>query len=89
MPFPFLSTYTLYPLTMSVSLQALDFLQQNSRQLNFLRARPLPVSGAFHTQLMELATEPLRDVLQQVEVSLSGRLTARSPLSFLVCRFTV
>ncbi|XP_067110720.1 malonyl-CoA-acyl carrier protein transacylase, mitochondrial [Osmerus mordax] len=48
--------------------EALDFLQQNSRQLNFLRARPLPVSGAFHTQLMELATEPLRDVLQQVEV---------------------
>uniref|UniRef100_A0A8C7SYV3 Malonyl-CoA-acyl carrier protein transacylase, mitochondrial n=1 Tax=Oncorhynchus mykiss TaxID=8022 RepID=A0A8C7SYV3_ONCMY len=47
---------------------ALDFLQQNSRKLNFLRARPLPVSGAFHTALMESATEPLRDVLRQVEV---------------------
>uniref|UniRef100_A0A4W5K4T1 Malonyl-CoA-acyl carrier protein transacylase, mitochondrial n=1 Tax=Hucho hucho TaxID=62062 RepID=A0A4W5K4T1_9TELE len=48
--------------------EALDFLQQNSRKLHFLRARPLPVSGAFHTVLMESAAEPLRDVLRQVEV---------------------
>nr|XP_046185030.1 malonyl-CoA-acyl carrier protein transacylase, mitochondrial [Oncorhynchus gorbuscha] len=48
--------------------EALDFLQQNSRKLHFLRARPLPVSGAFHTALMESASEPLRDVLRQVEV---------------------
>ncbi|XP_024301717.1 malonyl-CoA-acyl carrier protein transacylase, mitochondrial [Oncorhynchus tshawytscha] len=48
--------------------EALDFLQQNSRKLHFLRTRPLPVSGAFHTALMESATEPLRDVLRQVEV---------------------
>ncbi|XP_045555947.1 malonyl-CoA-acyl carrier protein transacylase, mitochondrial, partial [Salmo salar] len=48
--------------------EALDFLQQKSRKLHFLRARPLPVSVAFHTALMESATEPLRDVLRQVEV---------------------
>ncbi|CAB1346122.1 unnamed protein product [Coregonus sp. 'balchen'] len=48
--------------------EALDFLQQNSRKLHFLRVRPLLVSGAFHTALMESATEPLRDVLRQVEV---------------------
>lgn len=48
--------------------QALDFLQQNSRRLQFVRTKPLPVSGAFHTELMALATEPLREVLRQVEV---------------------
>lgn len=48
--------------------QALDFLQQNSRRLQFVRSKPLPVSGAFHTELMESATEPLREVLRQVEV---------------------
>ncbi|XP_017267011.1 malonyl-CoA-acyl carrier protein transacylase, mitochondrial [Kryptolebias marmoratus] len=48
--------------------QALDFLQQNSRHLQFTRTKPLPVSGAFHTELMASATEPLGDVLRQVEV---------------------
>ncbi|KAF3859262.1 hypothetical protein F7725_021661 [Dissostichus mawsoni] len=48
--------------------QALEFLQQNSRRLQFMRTKPLPVSGAFHTELMESATEPLREVLRQVEV---------------------
>lgn len=48
--------------------KALDFLQQNSRNLQFIRTKPLPVSGAFHTELMESAAEPLRDVLRQVEV---------------------
>lgn len=48
--------------------EALDFLQQNSRHLQFMRTKPLPVSGAFHTELMESATEPLREVLRQVEV---------------------
>ncbi|KAL7828013.1 hypothetical protein AOLI_G00311650 [Acnodon oligacanthus] len=48
--------------------EALDFLQKNSRQLHFVRTRQLPVSGAFHTALMEPAVEPLRDVLQQLEV---------------------
>ncbi|CAG5927472.1 unnamed protein product [Menidia menidia] len=48
--------------------QALSFLQQNSRRLQFMRTKPLPVSGAFHTELMASATEPLRNVLRQVEV---------------------
>ncbi|XP_029901945.1 malonyl-CoA-acyl carrier protein transacylase, mitochondrial [Myripristis murdjan] len=48
--------------------EALDFLQQNMRRLQFMRAKPLPVSGAFHTELMAPAVEPLRDVLRQVEV---------------------
>ncbi|XP_076578851.1 malonyl-CoA-acyl carrier protein transacylase, mitochondrial isoform X2 [Chaetodon auriga] len=53
--------------------EALDFLQQNSRSLQFMRTKPLPVSGAFHTELMESATEPLREVLRQVEMSLPLR----------------
>ncbi|KAM9334483.1 malonyl-CoA-acyl carrier protein transacylase, mitochondrial [Symphorus nematophorus] len=48
--------------------KALDFLQKNSRHLQFMRTKPLPVSGAFHTELMESATEPLREVLRQIEV---------------------
>uniref|UniRef100_A0A669BW48 Malonyl-CoA-acyl carrier protein transacylase, mitochondrial n=1 Tax=Oreochromis niloticus TaxID=8128 RepID=A0A669BW48_ORENI len=38
--------------------QALDFLQENSRRLKFMRTKTLPVSGAFHTELMASATEP-------------------------------
>ncbi len=36
--------------------------------MSFIRTRLLPVSGAFHTALMEPAVEPLRDVLRKIEV---------------------
>ncbi|MCJ8743371.1 hypothetical protein PDJAM_G00093190 [Pangasius djambal] len=49
-------------------LVALDFLQKNSKQLHFARTRLLPVSGAFHTELMEPAVQPLSDMLRQLEV---------------------
>ncbi|XP_029318039.1 malonyl-CoA-acyl carrier protein transacylase, mitochondrial [Cottoperca gobio] len=48
--------------------KALDFLHENSKPLKFVRTKSLPVSGAFHTELMRSATEPLREVLRQVEV---------------------
>ncbi|XP_077566210.1 malonyl-CoA-acyl carrier protein transacylase, mitochondrial [Stigmatopora nigra] len=48
--------------------QALDFLQQNARHFHLIRTKMLPVGGAFHTKLMSAATEPLADVLRQVEV---------------------
>lgn len=48
--------------------EALDFLQKNSRKLQLMWTKLLPVSGAFHTELMESASEPLRDVLRQVEI---------------------
>lgn len=48
--------------------EALDFLQKNSRQLHFARTRRLPVSGAFHTPLMEPAVEPLRAALKSVDL---------------------
>ncbi|XP_054609737.1 malonyl-CoA-acyl carrier protein transacylase, mitochondrial isoform X2 [Dunckerocampus dactyliophorus] len=48
--------------------QGLDFLQRNSRTLQFVRTKLLPVGGAFHTELMKSAADPLRDVLRQLEV---------------------
>ncbi|XP_053572240.1 malonyl-CoA-acyl carrier protein transacylase, mitochondrial [Bombina bombina] len=48
-------------------LQALEFLQKNSRKYRFLRTKMLPVSGAFHTRLMEPATEPLDKVLKTID----------------------
>lgn len=48
--------------------EALDFLQESSKKLHFVRTKRLPVSGAFHTELMESALEPLRQVLHQVKV---------------------
>ncbi|KAL2103000.1 hypothetical protein ACEWY4_002168 [Coilia grayii] len=48
--------------------EALDFLQKNARQLHFARVRKLPVSGAFHTPLMEPAVEPLRGALKELSV---------------------
>uniref|UniRef100_A0A9J8DCM1 Malonyl-CoA-acyl carrier protein transacylase, mitochondrial n=1 Tax=Cyprinus carpio carpio TaxID=630221 RepID=A0A9J8DCM1_CYPCA len=48
--------------------EALDFLQNHSRELNFMRTRFLPVSRAFHNELMEPAVEPLGDVLRKIEV---------------------
>ncbi|NXY05827.1 FABD protein, partial [Pteruthius melanotis] len=49
-------------------LQALEFLQENARKYSFKRAKMLPVSGAFHTRLMEPAVEPLAEVLKSIEI---------------------
>ncbi|XP_052546628.1 malonyl-CoA-acyl carrier protein transacylase, mitochondrial [Tympanuchus pallidicinctus] len=49
-------------------IQALEFLQKNAPKFNFTRTKMLPVSGAFHTQLMEPAVEPLAEVLKSIEI---------------------
>ncbi|XP_029455954.1 malonyl-CoA-acyl carrier protein transacylase, mitochondrial [Rhinatrema bivittatum] len=49
-------------------LQALQFLQKNSRKYHFIRTKMLPVSGAFHTSLMEPALEPLAEVLKTINI---------------------
>ncbi|PKU40729.1 hypothetical protein llap_8965 [Limosa lapponica baueri] len=49
-------------------LQALEFLQENARKYYFTRTSMLPVSGAFHTRLMEPAVEPLAEVLKSIEI---------------------
>lgn len=57
--------------------QAIQFLQNNSRKYNFFRTKLLPVSGAFHTRLMEPAVEPLAEALKG--------LTFKSPLVNVYC----
>ncbi|XP_067161633.1 malonyl-CoA-acyl carrier protein transacylase, mitochondrial [Apteryx mantelli] len=49
-------------------LQALEYLQENARKYYFTRTKMLPVSGAFHTRLMEPAVEPLAEVLKSIEI---------------------
>ncbi|KAF6339877.1 malonyl-CoA-acyl carrier protein transacylase [Rhinolophus ferrumequinum] len=49
-------------------LEALQFLQQNSSKYHFRRTKMLPVSGGFHTRLMEPAVEPLARVLKAIDV---------------------
>uniref|UniRef100_A0A2K5D9F9 Malonyl-CoA:ACP transacylase (MAT) domain-containing protein n=1 Tax=Aotus nancymaae TaxID=37293 RepID=A0A2K5D9F9_AOTNA len=49
-------------------LEALQFLRKNSSKYHFRRTRMLPVSGAFHTRLMERAVEPLTQVLKAIDV---------------------
>ncbi|XP_075066386.1 malonyl-CoA-acyl carrier protein transacylase, mitochondrial [Mixophyes fleayi] len=47
-------------------IEAIEFLQKNSKKFYFTRTKLLPVSGAFHTRLMEPAVEPLKDVLKKL-----------------------
>ncbi|KAB1270508.1 Malonyl-CoA-acyl carrier protein transacylase; mitochondrial [Camelus dromedarius] len=49
-------------------LQALQFLQKNSSKYHFRRTKLLPVSGGFHTRLMQPAVEPLAQVLKEIDV---------------------
>ncbi|XP_075458909.1 malonyl-CoA-acyl carrier protein transacylase, mitochondrial [Ascaphus truei] len=49
-------------------IQALKFLQTNSRKYHFARTKMLPVSGAFHTRLMEPAMEPLQKALKSIDI---------------------
>ncbi|XP_060020901.1 malonyl-CoA-acyl carrier protein transacylase, mitochondrial isoform X1 [Lagenorhynchus albirostris] len=49
-------------------LEALQFLQKNSSRYHFRRTKMLPVSGGFHTSLMEPALEPLAQVLKAIDV---------------------
>ncbi|KAM6437094.1 malonyl-CoA-acyl carrier protein transacylase, mitochondrial [Liasis olivaceus] len=49
-------------------LQALEFLQKNSKKFSFARVKMLPVSGAFHTRLMESAMQPLSEALESIHI---------------------
>ncbi|XP_022375006.1 malonyl-CoA-acyl carrier protein transacylase, mitochondrial isoform X1 [Enhydra lutris kenyoni] len=49
-------------------LEALQFLRENSSKYHFRRTKMLPVSGGFHTRLMEPALEPLEQVLKSIGV---------------------
>lgn len=47
----------------------MDFIEKNSKSFNIRRTKRLPVSGAFHTNLMESAKKPLREILQRTTLS--------------------
>lgn len=50
------------------NIEALEFLEKNKRQFKLRKIKPLPVSGAFHTNLMESAIEPFKRALRNVEL---------------------
>ncbi|XP_075161864.1 malonyl-CoA-acyl carrier protein transacylase beg [Haematobia irritans] len=48
------------------NIEALEFLEKNSRALKIRRIKRLPVSGAFHTPLMESAVETFGKALKKI-----------------------
>ncbi|CAL1545995.1 unnamed protein product [Lymnaea stagnalis] len=57
--------------------EALEFISTNAKEFNILRTKRLPVSGAFHTKLMESAVQPLQRALAGMKVG-SPKLTVYS-----------
>lgn len=49
------------------NIEALDFLEQNSKFFKIRRMKRLPVSGAFHTPLMESAIAPFTKALSNIQ----------------------
>lgn len=49
--------------------EALEFLEANYKDFNLRRVKRLPVSGAFHTELMKPAAEPMKAVLDTVTIN--------------------
>ena len=52
----------------SVFAQALDFIEHNKSDFGIRRTKRLPVSGAFHTDLMKPAVQIFREALKDVAV---------------------
>lgn len=50
------------------SLEALTFLEKNAKQYRLRKVKRLPVSGAFHTSLMESAVRPFREALEKISI---------------------
>ncbi|XP_005090549.3 malonyl-CoA-acyl carrier protein transacylase, mitochondrial [Aplysia californica] len=48
--------------------EALEFISTNAKEFRILRTKRLPVSGAFHTQLMASARRPLEQALQGMKI---------------------
>ncbi|XP_005187564.1 probable malonyl-CoA-acyl carrier protein transacylase, mitochondrial [Musca domestica] len=48
------------------NIEAIEFLEKNAKALKIRRIKRLPVSGAFHTPLMEDAIEPFAKALKKI-----------------------
>lgn len=51
------------------NIEALQFLEMNYKDFNLRRVKRLPVSGAFHTDLMQPAVDPLRQVMKGMTIN--------------------
>lgn len=51
-------------------IQGLNYIKDNYRQLGFKRAKPLPVSGAFHTPAMSQVQSNLKAILRDVSITM-------------------
>lgn len=49
--------------------KALEFLEKNLKEFKLKRIKRIPVSGAFHTDLMEPAFKPFKKALEKCEIS--------------------
>ena len=49
-------------------MQALDFIEHNKNDFGIRRTKRLPVSGAFHTDLMKPAVQLFKEALKDVTV---------------------
>ena len=50
-------------------LQALKYIESNAQQYRLKKLRRIPVSGAFHSSLMQPAVEPVKRILKKMEIS--------------------
>jgi [acyl-carrier-protein] S-malonyltransferase len=50
------------------SSEALKYLEANAKQFKLKRIKRLPVSGAFHTALMQPAVEPFKKALMKIRI---------------------
>ncbi|XP_044763518.1 probable malonyl-CoA-acyl carrier protein transacylase, mitochondrial [Coccinella septempunctata] len=51
------------------SISALDYVEKNYKEFNLKKVKRLPVSGAFHSELMRPAVQPFREALNSVKIS--------------------
>lgn len=60
----------LYPhcKVVSGSEEALNFLEKNAKEFKLKKVKRLPVSGAFHSSLMQPALEPFKKALNKSEI---------------------
>lgn len=60
----------LYPNSVTIGghTAAIQFLQQHGQKHNIRKLLPINVSGAFHTKLMNSATDIMKEALKQVDI---------------------